>query len=76
VPVLVHDAERQEPGADDEGSSHEVSVYSVPSRTPPCLDLDDNAEVIVHRVHLVRDPLSPEFTEEDRSSDPLVPMLT
>jgi hypothetical protein len=25
--------------------------------------------------HLVRDPLSPEFTEEDRSSDPLVPML-
>jgi hypothetical protein len=51
------------------------SRHSVPSGPSPCLDLDNNAEIIVDGVDLVGDALSPEFAEQDRSPDLLVPVL-
>jgi len=49
VAVLLHHSQYQEPGADDEGGTHKVTIDGIPACATSCFHLDDNAEFMAGR---------------------------
>lgn len=52
-----------------------IAADSISSRTAPCLDLEEDAELVVDRVDLVRDALPTLLTVQHGSANLLVSML-
>ena len=75
MPVLLHDTEREIPRSYYQRRADEVTVHGVTSSSAARLHLDDNAELVVDCIHLVRDTLGSTLTEENRTTDPLLRML-
>lgn len=69
-------AQREIAGVDDERGTYEVAIDGVPHPPPSSLNLNDDAQLVVHRVDLIAHALSAAFTEEDGTSNLLVPALS
>ena len=69
MPVLRHEAESEEAGADDEGGSNEVAVDRIGPGTRTSLDLDGDAQVVVECANLIRHTFDALVAEEDRPAD-------
>lgn len=55
VSVLAHHSEREVADVDDQQRTDQVAVYGIASRSSASLDLDDYPQLVVDRVHPIRE---------------------
>jgi hypothetical protein len=68
VPILEHDAEREKSSADDERGPNEIAVHGVAHGPAAGFDLEQDTQVVLHRVHLIGNALGPALAEEHRAT--------